>query len=204
MRQYHWSNFCDPHWELICRSKWYPGKISTPPEITARTYFNAWHGFKTTLVFLPADVEACWFLLPSAVFLQSNSTVQPENIYSWILKVTNWVWENPKMISTNTNHNYRQRSSPWVSLSWSNNKIRLNFKQPYGKRWGARLVGAIKRLLHKVYFLTPSPEGWPTNAKEAPSPHEVRLTLLDANSVANSVFHCLGKFPINFFIGTSK
>ena len=25
---------------------------------------------------------------------------------------------------------------------------------------------------------TPSLEGWPTKAKEAPSPHEVRLTLL--------------------------
>ena len=27
--------------------------------------------------------------------------------------------------------------------------------------------------------MTPSLEGWPTKAKEAPSPHEVRLVLLD-------------------------
>ena len=26
-------------------------------------------------------------------------------------------------------------------------------------------------------------EGWPTKAKEAPSPHEVRLTPLDTNAV---------------------
>ena len=31
--------------------------------------------------------------------------------------------------------------------------------------------------------MTPSPEGWPTKAKEAPSPHEVLLTLLDTNPV---------------------
>ena len=35
-----WSNFCDSHWELICRNKWHPGtsEISTPPEIAASTY----------------------------------------------------------------------------------------------------------------------------------------------------------------------
>ena len=31
--------------------------------------------------------------------------------------------------------------------------------------------------------MTPSLEGWPTKAKEAPSPHEVRLALLDADPV---------------------
>ena len=29
--------------------------------------------------------------------------------------------------------------------------------------------------------MTPSLEGWPTKAKEEPSPHEVRLTPLDTN-----------------------
>ena len=45
------------------------------------------HGTKTTLVFSPADGEASWSLLPSSVFLLSGITVQPENIYSCILKV---------------------------------------------------------------------------------------------------------------------
>ena len=36
--------------------------------------------------------------------------------------------------------------------------------------------------------MIPSLEGWPTKAKEAPSPHEVRLTPLDTNPV----LHCLG------------
>ena len=46
------------------------------------------HGTKTTPVFLPADGEASWLLLPSSVSLLSGGTVQPENTYSCILKVT--------------------------------------------------------------------------------------------------------------------
>ena len=49
------------------------------------------HGTKTTLVFLPADGEASWLLLPSSVSLLSGSTMQPENSYSRILKVTGQV-----------------------------------------------------------------------------------------------------------------
>ena len=43
------------------------------------------HGDKTTLVFLPADREAAWSLLPSSVSLLPGGTVQPENTYSCIL-----------------------------------------------------------------------------------------------------------------------
>ena len=46
---------------------------------------------KTTLAFLPADGEASWLLIPSSVSLLSGSTVQPENTYSCILKVTGQV-----------------------------------------------------------------------------------------------------------------
>ena len=46
------------------------------------------HGTKTTPVFLPADEEAPWSLLPSSVSLLSGGTVQPETTYSHILKVT--------------------------------------------------------------------------------------------------------------------
>ena len=45
-------------------------------------------GTKTTSVFLPADGEASWLLLPSSVSLLSGGTVQLENTYSSILKVT--------------------------------------------------------------------------------------------------------------------
>ena len=38
-----------------------------------------------------------------------------------------------------------------------------------------------------IFIMTPSLEGWPTKAKEAPSPHEVRLSPLDTNPV----FQCL-------------
>ena len=49
------------------------------------------HGIKTTLVFLPADGEGSWSLLPSLVSLLSGGTVQPENTYFSILKVTGQV-----------------------------------------------------------------------------------------------------------------
>ena len=35
--------------------------------------------------------------------------------------------------------------------------------------------------------MTTSLEGWPTKAKEAPSPHEVRLAQLDTNPVFQSL-----------------
>ena len=137
------------------------------------------HGTKTTTVFLPADGEASWSLLPSSVSLLSGGTVQPENTYSSILKATGQVWESQKRISINTNHSYHQRSSPWASLNWSNNKARFSFNQPNMKRWGAKLVD-VKHLLHKAPLLWPelTLKGWPTKAKEAPSFHEVRLAPL--------------------------
>ena len=49
------------------------------------------HGTKTTSVFLPSDGEASWLLLPDLVSLLSGSTMQPENTYSCILKVTGQV-----------------------------------------------------------------------------------------------------------------
>ena len=35
-----------------------------------------------------------------------------------------------------------------------------------------------------IFTVIPPLEGWPTKAKVAPSPHEVRLTLLDTNSMS--------------------
>ena len=54
------------------------------------------HGTKTNPVFLPVDGEASWSLLPSLVSLLSGGTVQPENTYSRILKVTGQFWESQK------------------------------------------------------------------------------------------------------------
>ena len=46
------------------------------------------HGTTTTLIFLPADEEASWSLLPISVSLLSGIIVQPENTCSHILMVT--------------------------------------------------------------------------------------------------------------------
>ena len=43
-------------------------------------------------------------------------------------------------------------------------------------------------------MVTSSPKGWPTKAKEAPFPHEVRLAIEDTNPV----FQCINiKIPKN-------
>ena len=70
------------------------------------------HGNKTTPVFIPADGEATWSLLPSLVSLLSGGTVQAENTYSHILKVTGQVWESQKRISINTKHSYHSIPLP--------------------------------------------------------------------------------------------
>ena len=49
------------------------------------------HGTKTIPVILPTDGEAFWSLLPSLVSLLSGGTVQPENTYSHILRLTGQV-----------------------------------------------------------------------------------------------------------------
>ena len=46
------------------------------------------HGTKTKPVLLPVDGEASWLLLPSSVSFLLGGTVQPENTYYHILKVT--------------------------------------------------------------------------------------------------------------------
>ena len=110
------------------------------------------HDTKTTPVFLPADEEDFWSLLPNLVSLLSGGTVQPEDTYSCILKVTHQVWENQKWISINTNHSYNQRSSPYPSLNWPNSKAKFSFNQPNRKRWGSKPVD-VKHLTHEVFLL---------------------------------------------------
>ena len=50
-----------------------------------------------------------WEILnPSTNYILSGGSVQPENTYSCILKVTSQVWKSQKWISINTNHNKSQ------------------------------------------------------------------------------------------------
>ena len=75
------------------------------------------HGTKITLVFLRPGGEASCLLLPSSVSSLSGGTVQPENTYSRILKLTGQVLESQKRISINSNDSYHQRSSPSAILN---------------------------------------------------------------------------------------
>ena len=59
-------------------------------------------GTKTTLVFLPTDGKSSSLLLASSIFLLSGGTGQQENMYSYILEVTDQIWESQKRISQST------------------------------------------------------------------------------------------------------
>ena len=65
------------------------------------------HDTKTTPVFLPTDEEAFLSLCPSSAFLLSGGTMQAENTYSRILKVT-----SKRRIGINTNYRYHQYRFP--------------------------------------------------------------------------------------------
>ena len=71
------------------------------------------HGTKTETLFLPADGEASWLLLLSS----PSDTVQPENTYSCVLKVTGQVCKSQRRISIKTYQSYHQRSFHYASLN---------------------------------------------------------------------------------------
>ena len=85
------------------------------------------HGNKTTLVFLPTDAEASWSLLPSSVSLLSGSTVQPENTYSCIHKVTGQVQESQKRISKRIMFSIRNSNIKFLVKKILNCFVGINF-----------------------------------------------------------------------------
>ena len=98
-----WGNFWHPHWELIWCNKLQPETlgISTSPEIGVGTHFHVQHDTKTSRL-----------LQGSLVSLRSGSTMQRENTYSCIFKVTGQVWERQKRIAININLGDHQHSLP--------------------------------------------------------------------------------------------
>ena len=129
-----WSNFCDSHWELICRNKQHPGtpEISKPQETPVETHFYVWHGTHSIPALSPTDGDASWLLLSNLVCLLSERAVQSESAYSCIATVTGQVWVSQKVISISINNSYYQCSSPEVSLNWNNNSDEI-LTNPLGK-----------------------------------------------------------------------
>ena len=104
------------------------------------------HGTKTTVVFLPADGEASWSLLPSLVSSLSGGLKQPENLFPYPQGDRSGLRKSKK----DKRNSYYQRSSPWASLNYSN-KARFSFNQPNRKIWSVKLVD-VKHLPHKAFF----------------------------------------------------
>ena len=181
--------FDDPHWELIFYNKWHPetSEISIPPELALETLFHAWHGsLKLPCLKLP---RYFYVLMekPLGRYFQVRSPYYQAvqcNQKTPVPVSSRWQVTSQKAKKGNTNHSYHQCSSPFASLDWSNNKIILSFNQPNRKRWRVRLVDAINHLPIKYFYCENITK---SVAKEAPSPHEERLTPLNTNPV----FSCL-------------
>ena len=146
-----WSNFDDPHWELICHNKWHPGtlEISTPQEIAVGTHFHARHGTKTTHIF------SYW--CRSLLVATSNFgllTIRPQSATRKHLFLYPQ-GDRPGLRKPKKDKHQHQSQLPaaFISLSQSNNNIRFSFNQPIRKSWVARPVSVIKHLPHKVFLL---------------------------------------------------
>ena len=104
-------------WSLLRTQKWRLGtsEILLTPEIAVGIHFHARHCTNTTPVFLLADEEASWSLLPSSVSLLSGAAYC--NQETPIPASSMWQVRSEKAkkgISINTNHSYHRRS--WFML----------------------------------------------------------------------------------------
>ena len=155
MRHLSLKIFCDPHWELICCSKWYPGtsEISTPPEIAVGTHFHAqtWHKN------YPNIFNYCWrsLLVANSKFglltIRQYSATR-KHLFPYPQGDRSGLRKPKKDKHQHTNHSYHQHLSPWARLNWSKNKTKLSFNQANKKRSGARLVDVIKHQPNKVFL----------------------------------------------------
>ena len=88
---------------------------------------DAWHGTKTSPVFLHSAGEASWsYFQVWSPYYQTAQSNQKTNIPGSLR------WQNQKGISTNINHSHYQRSSTKVSLNWSNDSDSV-LTNPVGK-----------------------------------------------------------------------
>ena len=55
-----------------------------------------------------------------------------------------------------------------------------------------------------IFIVKTSLEGWPIKAKETPSPHEVRLTLVDTNPVFQSLRSLKSNLNMRTFVTFKK
>ena len=101
--------------------------------------------YKETVYFLPFG---CYFQVWSCYYPAEHCNQKtPVPVSSrWQVR-----FGKAKKKASIINHNYHQHSSTWVSLNWSNNKIKFSFNQPSSKWWRVRLVDVIKHLPHSCF-----------------------------------------------------
>ena len=148
-----WSNFRDPHWELICRKKWHPGtsEISMPAEVAAEPYFMCDMALKLYWQFylLMEKPLGRYYQVRSPYYQMSQC-----NQKTPISVSSRWLVRSEKAQKEYTSTLIRPTTSVHLFKPVSTDlTIIFSFNQPSRKIWSARLVNVIKHLPHKVLLL---------------------------------------------------
>ena len=126
-----WSNFCGPHWELICRNEWHPGTseifTSTSNCRDALPCANMALNVPQYFNLLMEKPLGRYFQVWSSYY-QPAQCNQKTPIPTVSLGDKHGL-RTPKRIGVYTNHSYHQRSLPKASLNWSNNKSWFSYNQ---------------------------------------------------------------------------
>ena len=127
--------------------------LSTPPKIALGIHFHGC-GTETTPVFLLADWEASWLLLPCLVSPHSQAAQCHQKTPIPASSRLQDRSGSQKRIDIKICHSYHQYSSPQVSLTvwW----LRFSFNQPNMKKWGSKLINVIN-IFTKVFLLRHHP-----------------------------------------------
>ena len=88
-----WSNFCDPHWELICPNKWHLGtsEISTPNRKSCRDAFPC----ASMVLKLP---RYFYLLMEKFSFLPAFKLLGLRKPHTHVGNLSNYTWDKEKCI----------------------------------------------------------------------------------------------------------
>ena len=130
-----WSNFCDPHWELICHNKWHlrtseiliGSWTSDKPFAVSKDFHGDWRGALTLSPFLArscvsTDVNfsyiACWSLSEWSTCLIKFLCVIPANLAVLKLNLRH-LKENIKFTLIGQVFNFFEFLYLWVQNKWN-------------------------------------------------------------------------------------
>ena len=140
-----WSNFYDPHWEVIYRNQWSRELRNIHiTEITVGTHFHAQHGFKLPHYFylLMEKPLGSYFQFRSPYY--KGEQCNQKNLFFYLKDG----WSGLRRPKKNKHLHQSKLTTAFISLSQSQltQRFRFSSNQPNRKRQCAKLVYVIENL----------------------------------------------------------